>query len=272
MRLACMREIPSIGKSYSEGAGSSHSKADPPEWTDPPSKRKPWYKRHSGDEWFDEIRFETAEGSLLRIATVPRYKTSDLSGDEWRTSARVQVARGKAWSDLDTGYQNLEAASKALYSAIFTSHPELHGVVTTSIDFYRKGIKLYEATYEGRPLEFLHAAGCLPWAFVIASEAGTYRKEFEEPYCFQPGCPEKAISTYELKHEYCRHGHETKPDRSVRRRFCSRHLQRGDCGLEDADDNYTVIEGPGPDEAEGWQDDESPSMFGGVIDFSPDAT
>jgi len=45
--------------------------------------KSPTYKRHDDDEWWDEIR----------ITTVPRYKTSGLSGDEWRTSARIQVFR-----------------------------------------------------------------------------------------------------------------------------------------------------------------------------------
>jgi hypothetical protein len=44
---------------------------------------KPTYKRHPDDEWWDEIR----------ITTVPRYKTSGLSGDEWRVSARIEIFR-----------------------------------------------------------------------------------------------------------------------------------------------------------------------------------
>ena len=38
---------------------------------------------HHDDEWYDEVR----------ITTIPRYKTSNLSGDEWRTSAQVQILR-----------------------------------------------------------------------------------------------------------------------------------------------------------------------------------
>ena len=40
-------------------------------------------KPHHDDEWYDEVR----------IVTVPRYKTSGLSGDEWRRSAKVQFKR-----------------------------------------------------------------------------------------------------------------------------------------------------------------------------------
>lgn len=44
---------------------------------------RPAYKRHSDDEWYDEIR----------ISIVPRYKTSELSGDEWRIAAKIEIFR-----------------------------------------------------------------------------------------------------------------------------------------------------------------------------------
>ncbi len=44
---------------------------------------QPWYERHHDDEYFDEIT----------IRTQPRWKTSGLSGDEWRTSASILVKR-----------------------------------------------------------------------------------------------------------------------------------------------------------------------------------
>lgn len=44
---------------------------------------QPTYKRHEDDDWIDEVR----------ITTVPRYKTSGLSGDEWRFSYCVQFFR-----------------------------------------------------------------------------------------------------------------------------------------------------------------------------------
>ena len=52
---------------------------------------------HHDDEWYDEIR----------ITTVQRYKTSGLSGDEWRRSAVVFMRKGivlaeKRLSDIAT--------------------------------------------------------------------------------------------------------------------------------------------------------------------------
>ena len=40
-------------------------------------------RRLRDDEWFDEVR----------IGVVPRYKTSELSGNEWRISAVIQFLR-----------------------------------------------------------------------------------------------------------------------------------------------------------------------------------
>jgi hypothetical protein len=47
------------------------------------NKTAPDFKRHNDDEWYDEIR----------ISVVPRYKTSGMSGDEWRVSAKIEVFR-----------------------------------------------------------------------------------------------------------------------------------------------------------------------------------
>ena len=49
------------------------------------------------------------------------------------------------------------------------------------------------------------------------------------------------------------------------RAFCHRHLQRGDCGIEDADSNYEVLEGPGPEGSTMLATDEAPNQFGGII-------
>lgn len=45
----------------------------------------------------------------VRIVTVPRYKTSGMSGDEWRISAKTQFFR-KGEMVHETGYRNVEMA------------------------------------------------------------------------------------------------------------------------------------------------------------------
>lgn len=60
---------------------------------------KLWLHRHDDDEWYDEVS----------ITTVPRYKTSGLSGDEWRVSALVQFKR-KGIVVHEEGYTALQYA------------------------------------------------------------------------------------------------------------------------------------------------------------------
>lgn len=152
---------------------------------------KPTYKRHEDDDWIDEVK----------IATVPRYKTSGLSGDEWRFAYVVQ--------------------------------------------FFRKGILLFERGF-GR-LEW--AIDYLPSLQHDYRDQATDTKDVDwDKFCANPGCSEDGVVEYELIDEYYpRIGKKVEKATwrgPVRRRFCEIHARRGDCGLEDADANYTLISAP----------------------------
>ncbi len=163
---------------------------------------KPFYKRHPDDRWVDEVR----------IVTVPRFKTSWRSGDEWRTSVRIE--------------------------------------------FWRKGNVIHTRTVGDLQAALMMVSG----EYVRWGDEGILNPDATKHLCFQPGCAERAVSEYELKANYCREGHQSEPYQwSERRRFCQKHLRRGDCGLEDSDANYNIISGPGPDQARGWEGDESPA-------------
>lgn len=60
-------------------------------------------KRHPDDEYVDKVTIET----------VPRYKTSGLSGDEWRVSSLIKFWR-KGIVVFERGFRDIETASKAL--------------------------------------------------------------------------------------------------------------------------------------------------------------
>ena len=150
-------------------------------------ERRPWYKRHHDDEIIDEIR----------IITVPRYKQSELSGDEWRTSARIE--------------------------------------------FKRKGVVVHTESFTA----IKYAVSFLPYLFVRCQEDGDFDSAHtDKDGCFQPGCPNKATVEYRAKHQYCDHCGEIRDMSGIemRRKFCEEHAIRGDCGLEDADDNYEAID------------------------------
>lgn len=141
---------------------------------------KPNFAQRPDAQAFDEVR----------IVTVPRYKTSGLSGDEWRISAETR--------------------------------------------FMRKGLVVHTTAH--RDVEV--AAGFLYADMLMAQDDGKAWFGGGGEACDQEGCAERATIRYRLKKLYCREGHPTDPHRETFRQFCEKHKTRGDCGLEDADDNY----------------------------------
>jgi hypothetical protein len=127
----------------------------------------------------------------VRITTMPRYKQSGLSGDEWRISALVQFRR-KGVVIFEKTYRNVETACGFAFSD------------------YMMGIDEGKAHFGGN----------------------------ENGKCDQEGCANPATVRYQLKKLYCRDGHEHEPTQPTYRAFCDQHKTRGNCGLEDADDNY----------------------------------
>lgn len=175
------------------------------------------HRRHRDFEAFDKITLEV----------VPRYKTSGLSGDEWRISVAI-----KFWFKGEVVHTS---SARDMASALLLL---------------------------GR--EFLEHQSPLPMRVIELERSGK---------CDQPGCDADSVSRYRFKRlcsargEYL-HDDENKYSDSYAQ-FCKRHLRRGDCGREDADDNYEVISGPGPDGSSNVI--ESPSAFGGVVEVELDA-
>ena len=166
-----------------------------------------WWKRHKNEanSAFDRIEF----------TTVPRYKTSGLSGDEWRISTVVKfsykgdVLYERHYSGQDYAIQHLPWLLSTL--------PELDE--TKDDGFTEIGRKLAKRGFYGA----------------------------DPKKCFQPGCAEAATTVYRLKKEWCREGHPHDITyHEIRRAFCDRHSTRGDCGLEDSDSNYELVSGNNP--------------------------
>ena len=226
--------------------------------------------RHRDDHWLDEVRLVGPDGPALRLVTRSRYKTSALSGDEWRTSTAWQhsdllrmqgdevYCASPGWYTYDGGWHGkLEIGCAALYPGLYSSQQHAHSYPIERVEFLRKGRALYSATYDGEPRPLLTLAGHLPWALVTAGDQPTGTDEAWADFrrlCHQPGCCEPAVSTYRLRKLFNQRGDES-PAETVRHqphkrtvglvhRFCSQHLRRGDCGLQDADANYEVMDGP----------------------------
>lgn len=119
------------------------------------------------------------------------------------------------------------------------------------IQLYRKGHLIGEQPYNGT---IQAVASFLPWTMTEIGESGKMTIIDDKDLCFQPGCPNVAVSEYEIIEEFGPQGQRLHPDETghwaMRRKFCAKHLRRGDCGREDSDRNYRVISGPGPDGAD----------------------
>lgn len=147
------------------------------------------FKLHPDDEGVDAIT----------ISIVPRFKTSSISGDEWRVSARIAAYR-KGELVGEKFVSKMKSAASALPYFWMTLYDWCNG-------------PLYDGARGGR--------------------------------CQQAGCGELATVTYRLKQEYSARGEGPLPPSYAPqfRRFCDKHAVRGDCGLEDADDNYELVSG-----------------------------
>ena len=263
------------------------------------------FRQHHDDEGVDEVRLllldpEGGESvPMIRCIMRPRYKTSGLSGDEWRVSACWQARAAlleradhppEAWLDYDTGYGRLQTAMQAVFPGLVSSHQGWWQLPCASMDFLRKGRPVFRFTHgDDDSVPLLLAMGHLPWSFTILPEKvteaqveadnvgpGLYSGEITKDLCFQVGCAEKATTTFRMKHLYSREGDKKPahfPGREWERyaiRFCQRHVRRGDCGLEDADRNYELVEGP--TQSSMVPSDESPSGLAtgdGVIPGTP---
>lgn len=225
---------------------------------------------HHDDHLLDEVMLVAEQSSALRLKTLYRYKVSDISGDEWRTSTMWQAfglplqgdhepdRHEPDWLSFDGGWSGkLEVGCAALYPGLYSSQPQLHHVPVLRIEFRRKGRTLYTSSYDGAARPLLTVAGHLSWALISAQDQGLGTNGMWQDHaqlCHQAGCAEPAVSTYRIKNLYDKWGdprpavqQHPKGERGLVHRFCRLHLRRGDCGLEDADRNYEVIQGPGPE-------------------------
>jgi hypothetical protein len=244
------------------------------------------FVRHPDDHGIDEVLFcsvlpqthrQAEDSAFLRIGLRERYKTSGLSGDEWRFSTMLQLRAlsDMPWVDTSSGYRDPEAHAAFLYAELFGDfriggkNEWLYRRRVGAIAFAWKGLPIWSASYDGEATDLLVACGHLPGALITAGEQGASPHGELSRLCCQPGCKAPLASVYRRLKDYCRRcGEEGRePFRPEHRGFCLAHLRRGDCALDDADSNYEVVSGPGPDGNEPDPRKVRESVYGGTIDI-----
>lgn len=210
------------------------------------------YRTLKDDEWFDEVVLNVNYDAYLRHTIRPRYKTSSLSGNEWRTSTVWEVMKGGQWVFIqEFNNPSMATGSAAFYAEYYNAFPDLLELPCTEMNMLRKNHMLLSLNYgAGVNIPLIHALGHLPyiWETAFQRQEGIYgwEKEYGTPWwstCFQPGCSSEASVTYRLRNLYCEFG-EAHPNKDgFHRRFCRRHAIRGDSNLEDCDLNYVLVDG-----------------------------
>ena len=226
--------------------------------------------RHHDDDYVDEV-YLSANGARLRTCIKPRYKTSGLSGNEWRIRAVLDVFKGAAEEPFfSRSFHSMRRLFEYAPKFIYSDCRDVLDCSTASLIVRRKGVTLFQQWFP----TFGEPAIGLGWYITIANE-GTEGVEWhhltdaeEREHCQQVGCGDPPVNFYHLKKlqagnnslmiepEYDFIGQYTW--------YCARHTERGDCGLEDADDNMELVSGTGVPLVR--LEDESPSGFAGAIE------
>lgn len=133
-------------------------------------------KPHNHDEGFDSVE----------LTQVPRWKESELSGDEYR------------WNNRATVYRKGQVVG-----------------VEMDITMFGALIKLLPVLDQLRN-----------WGYLGVDE------------CAQPGCTDEPDVLLRLKEHWDVTGQLKAVEMSHVRPFCNAHLHRGDCSMDDSDNNY----------------------------------
>lgn len=226
--------------------------------------------RHHDDDYWDRIEVD-AEGVKLRAFMVPRYKTSGMSGDEWRVHAKLEVTLdGVKTPIVSHGFHRMRGLLEHAAHFIYATAAGSLGKPDATLTAFRKGVVLTKQTFP----TFGDAALGMGWHIVTANE-GSAKAEWrhltnaeELARCQQVGCAEPPKNFYRLKKLQVGNGSlMVEPEYDFTGQFtwyCARHTERGDCGLEDADENMILVDGNGVPVVH--PADESPSVMGGVVE------
>jgi len=227
--------------------------------------------RHRDDDYCDRIEI-AANGVHLRAHIVPRYKTSGLSGDEWRISARLEIFERSQTDPLFArGFHRMSDLLKYGPHHIYANARHLLVCDHASLIVQRKGVALMQQWFP----TFGDAAMGMAWHIITANEGSPdvewhhLTTEEELARCQQVGCGESPKNVYHLKKlQIGSRQLMVQPEYDFTGQFtwyCARHTERGDCSLEDCDSNLELVEGNGV--AVTHASDESPSALGGIIEL-----
>lgn len=235
-------------------------------------------RRHRDDDCIDQIEIHAdvyrqaraPAALLLRATMLPRFKTSGLSGDEWRVSAKLELWPPRSAEPFVRTFHGMKRLQEYGPYFVYTVAEKLLPAPDATLSAFRKGHLLFRETLA----TFGEAAMGIAWLCVTANE-GRQGIEWhhvsdaeERTHCQQVGCSDLPVNVYHLKQldEGKHGGHLVTPKYDFEGQYtwyCARHSHRGDCGFEDSDANLVLVEGDGL--ARQHAADESPSGLAAPI-------
>ena len=156
---------------------------------------KPHHERLPDFETFDEIR----------MYVVPRYKTSGMSGDEWRQHVQVDFFF-KGVKTFEFGCRDMSAATMLVGARMIEAGD--HGISDKAIALEASGV-------------------C------------------DQPSCREQSVGRLLIGKRFVRGQPLDPSDYSGRQNVAYRQFCAKHIRRGDCDREDCDDNYTRMDGIG---------------------------
>ena len=210
-------------------------------------------RRHRDDDYVDRVEVQASSGSQLVGYVVPRYKTSGLSGDEWRVHAEMEIRlHPKSEPIFTRGFGGMDWLQTFAGLFVLREAPQCMTSPQAKLTAYRKGHVLMTETFP----TFAEAVVGMRWHIVTCNEGNKVPWHHvsdadEAQHCQQVGCSDPPVNTFRLKKIlYGDHPPDTfmVPKYDFEGQFvwyCARHTRRGDCGYEDADKNLELVEGPG---------------------------
>lgn len=157
----------------------------------------------NGKNYYMTDHHEAERFDHVTVEIVDRWKESELSGDEWRYA----------------------------YCAYFWKH----GTIQASVGGHSINHALLQAAAQFNTVTIAE----------LDADNPDYKafREQEEQFCSHPGCGDLWVYLMHPINAYDDRGGklEYPYDSLAVRGFCEKHRHRGDCGLDDSDDNYELV-------------------------------
>jgi hypothetical protein len=213
---------------------------------------------HPQEQWCDSIVIaaKTDDEELKQVCPAviifinERYKTSEISGNEWRFNYVLKSIENKQEINVEIYNDFWFTCCKGAKE--YRNFKDISADQEYVITFVNRGEGLIQLSYETL-LDALLALPCLlveiPEQLIDEFvEIDKSLTKIRAERCSQPGCDRKPVVKMMLNKRYDDEGNLYDCEKIFYRQFCEEHSVRGNCSLEDADSNYSIILGRKGDE------------------------